>query len=67
VSQIAEGFSLKAFEIKGPKDLGPVLERPFSTKKPCFVLVDVLPEDKLVPPVPRWIQPAQNKGLPCMY
>jgi thiamine pyrophosphate-dependent acetolactate synthase large subunit-like protein len=42
VSQIAEGFSLKAFEIKGPKDLGPVLEKAFSTIKPCFFLVDVL-------------------------
>jgi thiamine pyrophosphate-dependent acetolactate synthase large subunit-like protein len=67
VSQIAEGFSLKAFEIKGPKDLGPVLEEAFSTKKPCFVMVDVLPEDRLISPVPRWIQPGRDRGLLCMY
>jgi hypothetical protein len=67
VSQIAEGFSLKAFEIKGPKDLGPVLEEAFSTKKPCFVMVDVLPEDRLISPVPRWIQPGRDIGLLCMY
>jgi thiamine pyrophosphate-dependent acetolactate synthase large subunit-like protein len=66
VSQIAEGLGLKVFEIKGPKDLGPVLEKAFSTRKPGFVVVDGLPEDRLVP-LSRWIQPGRERGLPCMY
>lgn len=66
-SKIAEGFGLKAFEVKAPGELSGVLESAFSMKGPAFVTVNVLPEDKLVPPIPRWVKSGKRKGLPCIY
>ncbi len=61
--KIAEGFGLRAYQIESPGDLGPTLSEAFSVDEPTFTELVVMPEDKLVPPVPDWIRKAKSLGL----
>ena len=61
--KIAEGFGLKADRITKPSDLGPVLLNAFQDPMPRFIELVTQPEDKLVPPVPKWIREAKQKGI----
>jgi acetolactate synthase-1/2/3 large subunit len=61
--KIAEGFGLKADRITKPSDLGPILLNAFQDPMPRFIELVTQPEDKLVPPVPKWIREAKQKGI----
>jgi len=61
--KIAEGFGLDAARVEKPEQLGPVLKRNLKKREPTLTEVMVKPEDKLVPPVPRWIKQAEKQGL----
>jgi len=60
--KIAEGFGLKANRINKPNELK-TLKNIFNDPEPTFTEIVVESEDKLVPPVPTWIQKAQKNGL----
>lgn len=64
---IARGFGLTAFEAKDSCSLGDVLEKALSVEGPSFLRIPVLPQDRLVPPVPRWVSQAKDRGLPYVY
>lgn len=66
-SKVAEGFGLRSYMVKDPKDLPQVLTQVFATEAPCFVIIKVATQDKLVPPVPKWVASAKGKGLRCIY
>ncbi len=62
--KIAEGFGVEATRVGKPDELGPALRSAFKKAEPTFTEIIVKPEDKLVPPVPRWIEKAKRQGLP---
>jgi acetolactate synthase-1/2/3 large subunit len=62
--KIAEGFGLESVRVGKPAELGPALKRNLAKKEPTFTEIIVKPEDKLVPPVPKWIEKAEKLGLP---
>lgn len=61
--KIAEGFGLKAVRVENPTELGSVFEECFNNSEPTLIDVLMAPEDKLVPPVPKWIRKAQERGI----
>lgn len=64
---IARGFGLTAFEATDSCSLGEVLEEALSVKGPSFLRIPVLPQDRLVPPVPKWVKEAKESGRPYVY
>lgn len=64
---VARGFGLTAFEATDSCSLGSVLEEALSVPGPSFLRLSVLPEDRLVPPVPKWVRQAKTKGIPYVY
>ncbi len=62
--KIAEGFGIEAIRVGKPADLGTALKMNLAKKTPTFTEVIVKPEDKLIPPVPKWIEKAEKQGLP---
>ncbi|MEM2551538.1 MAG: thiamine pyrophosphate-binding protein [Sulfolobales archaeon] len=65
--KIAEGFGLQAFRIEEPKDLELKLKELVKAEGPALLDLPVLPEDKLVPPVPAWASKAEQLGIPFVY
>jgi acetolactate synthase-1/2/3 large subunit len=61
--KIAEGFGINAYTVNNPNELNSILKEVFKLEEPSFIRVKVLPEDKLVPPVPDWIKKAKLMGL----
>ena len=62
--KIAEGFGIEATRVGKPAELSPVLKKNLVKKDPTFTEVIVKPEDKLIPPVPKWIEKAEKQGYP---
>ncbi|MCX6650009.1 MAG: thiamine pyrophosphate-binding protein [Candidatus Bathyarchaeota archaeon] len=62
--KIADGYGLDATRVGKPEELGPSLRRNLKKKDPTFTEIIVKPEDKLVPPVSRWIKKAKEQGIP---
>ncbi|MFW6054906.1 MAG: thiamine pyrophosphate-dependent enzyme, partial [Thermodesulfobacteriota bacterium] len=65
--KIAEGFGLKSFAVKDPGSLEETLQLALSEPGPSFVLLKVTSQDKLVPPVPKWVEGARGRNLPYVY
>jgi acetolactate synthase-1/2/3 large subunit len=65
--RLAEAFGIEAVRVAKTHDLKTVLERAFSTDRPTFVELKVESEDERVPPVPGWVEPAKERGLPSVY
>ena len=65
--QLAEAFGIEAHQVVETRELTPVLQRAFSSDRPTFVELRVEPEDARVPPVPEWVGPAKENGLPFIY
>ncbi len=61
--KIAEGFGLKAHRVTKNSELFDTLAKAFSDPEPNFIDVLMEPEDKLIPPVPKWLKKAKEKGL----
>jgi acetolactate synthase-1/2/3 large subunit len=61
--KIAEGFGLKASKVSRSSDLSDVLINSFNDPEPSFTEVVMKPEDKLIPPVPKWIRLAREKDI----
>jgi acetolactate synthase-1/2/3 large subunit len=61
--KIAEGFGLKANKVSRSSDLKEVLVNSFNDPEPSFTEVVMQPEDKLIPPVPKWIKLAREKDI----
>lgn len=61
--KIAEGFSLKAVRINHSNELVEVLQGSLNDPDPTFIEVVMKPEDKLIPPVPKWTRLAREKNL----
>jgi acetolactate synthase-1/2/3 large subunit len=60
--KIAEGFGIEATRVGKPTELSAVLKRNLAMKNPTFTEIIVKPEDKLIPPVPKWIEKASKQG-----
>ena len=60
--KIAEGFGIEATRVGKPAELSAVLKKNLAMKNPTFTEVIVKPEDKLIPPVPKWIEKAEKQG-----
>jgi len=65
--KIAEGFGLKALLLDDPERIEETLSSAFSHQGPVLIEMRVKAQDELVPPVPRWIPNARNKGIPYLY
>lgn len=61
--KVAEGFGVEAARAESPGDLEQ-LGGMLGSGEPRLLEVVMEPEDKLIPPVPKWIKAAQRKGLP---
>ncbi|WMT51734.1 MAG: thiamine pyrophosphate-binding protein [Ferroplasma sp.] len=59
-SKIADAFSMKYIRIERDSDIEPGIKDAFSDSSPVIIEVMVLPEDKLLPPVPEWKHIADN-------
>jgi acetolactate synthase-1/2/3 large subunit len=64
--KISEGFGLKAQRITRVEELADAFKCSFNDPEPTFTEIIMEPEDKLVPPVPKWIRLAKKKGLPYL-
>jgi len=62
--KIAEGFGLKSKKVTRSEALTETLVEAFNDPEPTFIEVVMKPEDKLVPPVPKWIRLAREKDVP---
>jgi acetolactate synthase-1/2/3 large subunit len=62
--KIAEGFGLKSKKVTRSEALSETLVESFNDPEPTFIEVVMKPEDKLVPPVPKWIRLAREKEVP---
>ena len=62
--KIGEGFGLNSTRVTKPEELHEALSTSFSSPEPSFIELVLQPEDKLVPPVPKWIREAKKRGLP---
>jgi acetolactate synthase-1/2/3 large subunit len=65
--KLAEAFGIEAVRVAQTRDLKPVLKRALSSDRPTFIELKVESEDKRVPPVPEWVEPAKENGLPFIY
>lgn len=61
--KIAEGFGLRAYQVNGPRELGPILSEAFASDDPTFIELKVMSENELVPPVPTWKAKAKSLGM----
>ncbi len=62
--KIAEGYGIEATRVGKPADLSPALRRNLARNDPTLTEVIVKPEDKLLPPVPKWVDKAERQGYP---
>jgi acetolactate synthase-1/2/3 large subunit len=60
--KVAEGFGLTGYQITKPSELT-MLKEAFSNPNPSFIEIIMKPENELVPPVPKWIKKAKEKGF----
>jgi len=65
--KVAEGFGIKSYKIDNANRISEVLGKVFSSSGPILVEMPVQSQDKLVPPIPRWIPNAKKKNLPYLY
>lgn len=66
-SLIAKGFGITALDLQNPEKIPATLELALEKRGPVFIRIPVLSQDKLVPPIPRWIANAKEKSLPYLY
>ena len=65
--KIAEGFGLRVFGLDDPCSLDETIQRALAVPEPSFVLLEVTSQDRLVPPVPKWVAGARTRNLPYIY
>lgn len=65
--KVAEGFGLQALRVEEPKDVEPKLRELVEIKGPALLDLPVLPEDKLIPPVPAWVSKAEKLKIKFVY
>lgn len=58
---VAEGFGLKAFEVKIPAELDEAMDEAFVSRAPVFLDVLTEPEVEHLPPVYTWLQAAGDE------
>jgi acetolactate synthase-1/2/3 large subunit len=57
---VAEGFGLKALEVKTPTELDAAVDKAFSSTAPVFLDVITQPEVDHLPPVYSWLEAAEK-------
>jgi TPP-dependent trihydroxycyclohexane-1,2-dione (THcHDO) dehydratase len=57
---VAEGFGLKALEVKTPAELDATMDKAFDSTAPLFLDVIAQPEVDLLPPVTSWLKAAEK-------
>ena len=65
--KVAEGFGVKSYKIESANEISETLRKAFSDSGPALIELPVQSQDKLVPPIPRWIPNAKKKNLPYLY
>ena len=65
--KIAEGFGIAAMRIESPEELERKLKEFINMEGPALLDLPVLPEDKLVPPVPEWALNAERRKIKYIY
>ena len=64
---VAASFGIASRKLDDPEKIAETLRWAIDTKGPVLIEMAVLSQDRLVPPVPRWIPNAKEKGLPYLY
>jgi acetolactate synthase-1/2/3 large subunit len=64
---VARSFGIEGHKIESSDEIDGVLLDIFSRVGPALVEVNVDDESNLVPPIPRWIPNAREKGIPYNY
>ena len=64
---VARAFGIKAFKLDDPEKITETLKEAFEYRGPVLIELRVLDETQLVPPIPRWIPNAKEKGIPYHY
>nr|MBP8784117.1 hypothetical protein [Synergistaceae bacterium] len=64
---VARAFGIKAFKLDDPEKITQTLKEAFEYRGPVLIELRVLDETQLVPPIPRWIPNAKEKGIPYHY
>jgi len=65
--KIAEGFGIYVARIEGPDEVEPKIRELIKSRGPMLLEIPVVPEDKLVPPVPLWAEKAKTLGIRYIY
>lgn len=65
--KVAEGFGIKGEMLDDPRKIEETISHALAERGPFLIQMPVLSQDKLVPPVPRWIPSAREKNLPYLY
>jgi acetolactate synthase-1/2/3 large subunit len=60
-AKVAEGFGLKALQIKTPEQLVQGFEEAFNDNQPVFIDIYTEPEVETLPPVYKWLKAAKVK------
>lgn len=66
-TKIAEGFGLNTSKLEDPKEVERKLKELIKYEGPMLLEIPALPEDKLTPPVPSWIEEAKKIGIKFIY
>ena len=64
---VARAFGIEAYKLDDPAKIAETLDKAIAYQGPVLIEMPVLPQDKQVPPIPRWIPNAKEKGLPYLY
>jgi len=65
--KIAEGYRIPAYSVNSLHDLNEIFKRVFREEGPAFIELKVEPEDKEVPPVPKWVKACADKEVEMFY
>ncbi len=64
---VAKAFGIKSYKLDAPEKITETLKEAIEYNGPVLIEVRVPDESQLVPPVPRWIPNAKEKGIPYCY
>lgn len=64
---IAKAFGITALDLDDPKKISMTLDLALEKRGPVFIRIPAFSQDKLVPPIPRWIANAKEKSIPYLY
>lgn len=63
---IAKAYGMDYYVIENTSEVDSTMKKIYADEKPSMINVNVLPEDKLLPPVPEWKHVSEDNDIPFL-